>query len=123
MLVIWGHKLGSVAASFFVMGAATRLYGLEQIGVWIFATALASYLAMLDFGTSSALPRIVPRLRQSGNLDAIHQIVSTAFSLAVVMAIVGLAVLLAFGTLSPLGFACKVAAALPLRFGSSRYVQ
>jgi O-antigen/teichoic acid export membrane protein len=97
VLVIWVHKLGSVAASFFVMGAATRLYGLEQIGVWIFATALSSYLAMLDFGTSSALPRIVPRLRQSGNLDAIHQIVSTAFSLAVVMAIVGLAVLLAFG--------------------------
>ncbi len=79
------------------MGAATRLYGLEQIGVWIFATALASYLAMLDFGTSSALPRIVPRLRQSGNEDAIRQIVSTAFSLAVTVAILGLVALFAFG--------------------------
>ncbi len=97
MLVIWCHKLGSLAASIFVMGAATRLYGLEQIGVWIFATALASYLVLLDFGTSSALPRIVPRLRQSGNVDAIRQIVSTAFSLAVVVATVGLVVLFAFG--------------------------
>jgi O-antigen/teichoic acid export membrane protein len=97
VLVLWGHKLVSVAASFFVMGAATRLYGLEQIGVWIFATALASYLSMLDFGTSSALPRIVPKLRQRGNVDAIRQIVSTAFSLAVAVAIVGLVVLLAFG--------------------------
>ncbi len=97
VLVLWGHKLVSVAASFFVMGAATRLYGLEQIGVWIFATALASYLSMLDFGTSSALPRIVPSLRQRGNVDSIRQIVSTAFSLAVAVAIVGLVVLLTFG--------------------------
>lgn len=76
---MWSHKLASMGASLFIMGAAIRLYGPEQMGIWIFATSLATYLALLDFGTASSLPRILPRLRRSHSGVEINRLVSTAF--------------------------------------------
>jgi O-antigen/teichoic acid export membrane protein len=89
---MWGHKLASMGASLFIMGAAIRLYGPEQMGIWIFATSLATYLALLDFGTASALPRILPRLRHSHGEAEINRIVSTAFGLALLAALLAITV-------------------------------
>jgi len=91
--VLWGHKLVSALASFVITGVATRFYGLEQIGIWVIATSVASYLQMLDFGTSSALPRIVPRLRANGHEEDVQRYVSTAFVSTLAIAVIGLLLL------------------------------
>lgn len=94
--IMWGHKLVYMAASFLVMGAAVRLYGLEQVGVWILGTTIATYLALLDFGASSALPRTLPRLLHSDNAAG-ARLVSSAVFLTLLVAGVGILLFIVCG--------------------------
>lgn len=87
--ILWGQKLVSMAATLLVMGAAVRLYGLEQIGVWILGTTIATYLALLDFGAASALPRTLPRLLRSDNAAGVR-LVSGAALLTLLVAGAGI---------------------------------
>lgn len=78
------------------MGAAVRLYGLEQVGVWVLGTTISSYLALLDLGASSALPRSLPRLLQSDR-DKGARLVSCTVFLTLFVAGVALVLLAQLG--------------------------
>lgn len=96
---LWSHKIASALASIVVTGVATRFYGLDQMGIWVLATTVASYMQLLDFGTSSALPRILPRLLASGAGGDVQKFVSTAFTSTVFVAVIGLLFLPTFSHL------------------------
>ncbi|AGS20636.1 hypothetical protein REMIM1_CH00786 [Rhizobium etli bv. mimosae str. Mim1] len=91
-MFVWGHKIAYIMSSLIVTGVAARSYGLEEMGVWILGTTIASYLALLDFGATSALPRTLPRLLSEGRHAETSRLVSCAVLLGVGVCLVGMLV-------------------------------
>jgi O-antigen/teichoic acid export membrane protein len=81
IVFLWGHKVAYIISSLVVTGVATRVYGLEEMGAWLLGTTIASYVALLDFGAASALPRTLPRLVSEGRHSEASRLVSCAFAL------------------------------------------
>lgn len=97
IILLWGHKVAYILSSLVVMGVAVRFYGLEEIGVWILGTTIATYVALLDFGAASALPRTLPRLLAEDRRGEATQLVSCAFLLGALVGLIGILVMLAGG--------------------------
>lgn len=93
IVFLWGHKVAYVISSLLVTGVAARFYGLEEMGVWILGTTLATYVALLDFGAASALPRILPRLLSKGRHSEASRLVSCAFLLGAGVSLIGVLVI------------------------------
>lgn len=93
----WGHKVAYIFASLFITGIATRAYGLAEMGIWLLATTIASYIALFDFGASSALPRTLPKLLREGRFSEASQIVSSALLVSIVAALIGMVLLVFAG--------------------------
>lgn len=96
-MFVWGHKVAYIVSSLVLMGVAVRFYGLEAMGVWILGTTMATYVALLDFGASSSLPRTLPRLLSEGRQVEVAQLVSCAVLLGAGVGLLGILVTLAGG--------------------------
>jgi O-antigen/teichoic acid export membrane protein len=90
IVFLWGHKVAYLISSLIITGVDARFYGLEEMGVWILGTTLATYIALLDFGAASALPRILPRLLSSGRHSEASRLVSSAFFLGAAVSLIGM---------------------------------
>ncbi|UCV28959.1 MATE family efflux transporter [Ferribacterium limneticum] len=93
IVFMWGHKVAYIISSLVVTGVAARFYGLEEMGVWILGTTMATYVALLDFGAASALPRILPRLLSNGRHSEASRLVSCAFLLGAGVSLIGVLVI------------------------------
>ena len=93
IILLWGHKVAYIISSLVVMGVAVRFYGLEEMGIWILGTTMATYVGLMDFGAASALPRTLPRLLSEGRRHEASQLVSCAFLLGAVVCLIGILVM------------------------------
>lgn len=92
LLSSWAHKVLSAVASVVLTGWATRVFGLEQVGILVVATSIAAYLMLLDLGTSSSLPRVLPKFLAAGDRSGCNELLSTAVALLVPICVVAVLV-------------------------------
>jgi O-antigen/teichoic acid export membrane protein len=93
IVFLWGHKVAYIISSLVVTGVAARFYGLEEMGVWILATTMATYVGLLDFGAASALPRVLPRLLSESRHGEASRLVSCAVLLGAGVSLIGMLVI------------------------------
>jgi O-antigen/teichoic acid export membrane protein len=87
LIASWIYKILSAASAFLLTGWATRVFGLDAMGIVILTNGIVAYLMLLDFGASSALPRMLPRFLASRNQARADELLSTATIFLLPMAI------------------------------------
>lgn len=78
----------SALTAFVLSGWATRVFGLDAMGLLILANSVVVYLMLLDFGAGSALPRMLPRMLASRDGLRAGELLSTAVFLLIGPAVI-----------------------------------
>jgi O-antigen/teichoic acid export membrane protein len=99
-LVRGGAQGVSVVASFVMLPFLVRAFTLGDYGVFMLASAVTSYAALLDLGVGSTLVRMVAERLARGERDQVGAVVASA---GVFYAVVGLVAALAMVAIGSLG--------------------
>lgn len=86
----WLYRILRSISSVVLAGIATRVFDFEHMGIVLLSSALAAHITLLDIGTSSALPRMLPRLLVTGDTKSAEELVSTAMAVIVPISLVAL---------------------------------
>lgn len=88
----WLLRVASMLSALVLTGYATRVLGLEVLGLWLLASNFSAYFQLFDLGVSSTMPRILPAMRAKGENEKIVELVSTSAGVTILAGLLGLLV-------------------------------